>query len=449
MGEGVRENSFFYELVKSYGVSKSTKSEVKSGVKPVSPEQISSEREKSVLSLSEEGIFRERGWDRVEEFVYRKTEVLSFKAIRESYPVLRGVGGKEGGFEHSSVTALTELLGLSFSNDGSLESLTGSGKGRTILFFDTETTGLSTGAGSLIFLFGSLRAVEGNDSFVFEQIFLSDFPGELDFLNCIRPIVEEANLIVSFNGKGFDTHLLRSRFILNGMEIVFPPQVDLLYISRRLWRNLIGGCSLRDIEEKILGYERVGDIPGAEIPGVYFDYLRKREYSLVKEIFRHNKVDVISMVVLLFLVTNLFQLGVPGRLSDYALNVPVDTVSLGSFLLERGREKEAVTLLSDVFFNEGNLLAGKLLSLHYKRVGLWRRAKAIWERMLEKRSLFAAIELAKYYEHREHLYSRALSMVEDVLSWGLPFEENVKREILHRKRRLIGRLNNGSGKRVV
>ena len=56
-----------------------------------------------------------------------------------------------------------------------------------LVFYDTETTGLSGGAGNVIFLFGAAWC-EGRDLAV-EQLFLSDFPGEPEFLQAVQDLV--------------------------------------------------------------------------------------------------------------------------------------------------------------------------------------------------------------------------------------------------------------------
>ena len=76
-----------------------------------------------------------------------------------------------------------------------------------LVFYDTETTGLSGGAGSVIFLFGAAWC-KGED-LRFEQLFLSDFPGEPEFLMAVEELLRPFTAWVSYNGKTFDSHLLR------------------------------------------------------------------------------------------------------------------------------------------------------------------------------------------------------------------------------------------------
>ena len=119
-----------------------------------------------------------------------------------------------------------------------------------VLFFDLETTGLSTGAGNVVFLAGFGRFEEGR--LVVKQYFLSDFPGEREFLRALLTILTEEAVYVSYNGRGFDSHILTSRFLINRMRIAFPMHIDLLHYTRRLWKRTLGCCTLANIEEKVL-----------------------------------------------------------------------------------------------------------------------------------------------------------------------------------------------------
>ncbi|MCX7038962.1 MAG: hypothetical protein NT005_07510, partial [Spirochaetes bacterium] len=89
-------------------------------------------------------------------------------------------------------------------------------------------------------------------------------------------------------------------------------------------------------------------------------------------------------------------------------------------------------------FSRGNLDAGVELSLHHKRKGEWEKAVEIWRAMIERgRSVFAAVELAKYLEHRAHDAGQALAVVEKLSSWGLPAGARLRNDIRLRRERLM------------
>jgi uncharacterized protein YprB with RNaseH-like and TPR domain len=301
-----------------------------------------------------------------------------------------------------------------------------------LLVFDTETTGLSAGAGSFIFLMGT-GWLEG-DTACYEQIFATDFPGEPEFLNLVESRLNKAGLLVSYNGKGFDSHVLRTRFALNGRECRLGEQLDLLYWARRLWKRRLGDCSLGSIERNVLGVGRSHDIPGFEIPAVYLNYLRRGEEERLERVFEHNLQDLDSLFRLLFVINDI--------LVSERSPVEADQAALGSYLVERMDSRGAARL--EGAFNGGDIKAGRVLSIYYKRRGLWREAAAVWKRMaMETRSLFAVVELAKYHEHRRHDFEAALAWVEKALAWKLPLERSERQELARRKRRLRNKLEKG------
>ena len=294
-----------------------------------------------------------------------------------------------------------------------------------LLFFDTETTGLSGGAGTIIFLFG-VGWSEGQD-FVVEQLFLSDFPGEPEFLQAIKQLLPTDRALVSYNGRSFDAHLLRSRFLLNRIDDESWLHVDLLYHARRLWKSISSDCSLRGIESAILGVDRGEDIPGMEIPGIWYDFLRTGRPGKLDLVFDHNVTDITSLARIY---------GTLGRLLGGELAAaPVDQGALGRWLL--GPDPESGIAILQKAYEDGDSRAGQSLGLHFKREGRWDDALTVWQSAVERsHSLFASVELAKHLEHRARRPDLALRVIERLLGWELPLGEQDRREIAHRLQRL-------------
>ncbi len=294
-----------------------------------------------------------------------------------------------------------------------------------LCFYDTETTGLSGGAGTLIFLVGT-GWCEGTD-LVVEQLFLSDFPGEERLLQEVRERFARHNSFVSYNGRAFDSKLLTTRFLMNGMSFEPGPQLDLLYHARRLWRAIVGDCSLHSIEGNIIGVTRERDVPGEQVPLIYFDFLRTGKPGLLPLVFEHNLADITSLARMYAVIARL----VDGDLEA----APVDERALGKWLLS-SRQQAGLAML-EAAFARGNLDAGGELGLHHKRRGEWEKAAETWRAMIEKgRSVSAAIELAKYLEHRAHDPDQALAVVEKLSSWKLPASARLSNEISLRRERL-------------
>ena len=162
------------------------------------------------------------------------------------------------------------------------------------LFFDLETTGLSGGAGTVAFLAAFGRMVSGKLHIT--QYLLLDYPGENDFLEAsLSQFKNENSVIVTYNGKSFDSQILKTRCLMNGIK---PPEyyhADLLHPARRLWKNVIGDCSQGSIETRILGLDRSGDIPGALAPEIWFEFLKTGKHERLMGICDHNISDITGL----------------------------------------------------------------------------------------------------------------------------------------------------------
>jgi uncharacterized protein YprB with RNaseH-like and TPR domain len=167
------------------------------------------------------------------------------------------------------------------------------------LFFDLETTGLSGGAGTIAFLAAFGRPLP-NGKLRITQYLLLDYPGENDFLqNALAQLNKGESVIVTYNGKCFDSQIIKSRCLMNRVK---PPEywhVDLLHPARRLWKNIIEDCSQMSIESRILGLDRTGDIPGSLAPEIWFEFLKTGETDRLIGICDHNLSDIKGLASIL------------------------------------------------------------------------------------------------------------------------------------------------------
>ncbi len=304
------------------------------------------------------------------------------------------------------------------------------------LFYDTETTGLSGGAGNIAFLVGIGRP-EG-DHFRITQYFLRDYPGEPALLNRLKQDIAGAELFISYNGKSFDRPLLESRFLMNRMPCRMGAQLDLLYPVRSLFRNRMENCRLGTAEQELLGIHRTGDIPGADIPDIWFDFIKEGRHPDMDRVMDHNDQDILSLAVLLKSLED--------WLSDPERCPLCDAAALGRFYLDRDDPRAEAWL--EKAASGGDQRGEVLFSLYLKRRGEWERAASLWEDILSKRpSLFAALELAKYKEHRQRDYRDALRLTEFLIR-ALPAGKNKQRnEFIHRHRRLKRKLEKAVAKK--
>lgn len=303
---------------------------------------------------------------------------------------------------------------------------------RDFLFFDTETTGLSGGAGNSIFLVGLGRIMEG--SFLVDQYFLEDFPGEPTML---KAVVEgyflENTLVVSYNGKGFDMPLVSSRCVMNRISPPSPAHFDLLYPARRLWRNQLDSCSLGSLEVHILHKPRGQDIPGRDVPSRYFAFLRSKDPRLLELVFSHNLQDIRSLGDLVLHFEYL------STLSPEELISKVYCDLYGMAVLIEGRDPQKAESLLFAAAPRGDWRSLQYLSRKLKREGRWEEAMMLWSEFLEDGSFYVAVERAKYYEHHLKDYGRALQSL-SCISRDLRLSRDTQQLLEKRKNRLLRKL---------
>jgi uncharacterized protein YprB with RNaseH-like and TPR domain len=172
--------------------------------------------------------------------------------------------------------------------------------GRPAAYFDTETTGLSTGAGTVIFLAGVAR-LDGPRVTV-RQYLLPDYPYEPALLRSLVRDLAAFPRLVTYNGRTFDLPMLAARLTVHGLfreQAALPAaHDDLLPDARRLFRRPLGGARLADVESGVLGVRRASDCPGSEVPARYFGYLGGASPDILAEVLDHNFQDVVSLVLL-------------------------------------------------------------------------------------------------------------------------------------------------------
>jgi uncharacterized protein YprB with RNaseH-like and TPR domain len=174
-------------------------------------------------------------------------------------------------------------------------------------FLDTETTGLAGGAGTCAFLIGVGRIT--GEGFRVRQFFMRDHGEEASVLDALARHLAEFRVMVTYNGRAYDQPLLETRYRLNRARPPFArmEHLDLLHGARRLWKLRFESCRLVDLENQVLGFERQGDLAGALIPYVYFEYLRTRDAARMFPIFHHNAMDILTLACLTAIVPYAFR----------------------------------------------------------------------------------------------------------------------------------------------
>jgi uncharacterized protein YprB with RNaseH-like and TPR domain len=169
------------------------------------------------------------------------------------------------------------------------------GQPEDALFLDIETCGL---AGCMVFLIGLMQYREGE--LHFEQYLARDYSEEPAILRAFAGRLSDARVLVSFNGKAFDMHLIRDRAVFHsvGLPRGRVHHLDLLVESRRRWRGSVPNCRLQTLETHLCRRSRQGDIPGWAIPDEYHRFVRTGDARRIADIVHHNLLDLLTMAQL-------------------------------------------------------------------------------------------------------------------------------------------------------
>lgn len=307
-----------------------------------------------------------------------------------------------------------------------------------MVFFDTETTGLAGGNGTVAFLVGVGRVVGNN--FIVKQFLLNDYHQETSMLNEFVESLKGAKAIVTYNGKSFDAPLLKTRSILNRIELELDKyeHYDLLHACRRVYSRRIKRCKLTDIEEKILDIKRVDDIPGAEIPEIFFRYLKYKESTMLDKVIEHNLYDILALAQIAALLSKSYK-------TPCDLEYVEDKYSIARAMYLQGEmelSKELFTELKDKSNDAKSLLADIL-----KRDKQYENAIELYDELaiLSKFDTKYEIEIAKIAEHKLKDFELAIKYINSALSKTnnirlLGMECLVLDEILKRKERVEKKL---------
>jgi uncharacterized protein YprB with RNaseH-like and TPR domain len=271
-------------------------------------------------------------------------------------------------------------------------------------FLDTETTGIAGGTGTYAFLVG-VGVLEGGE-FRVHQFFMRDFAEEPQMLAALAELLKPYEVLVTYNGKSFDAPLLETRYRMTRQRVPHESMehLDLLHSARRLWKLRLQSCRLVELESAVLGYTRVGDIPGMLIPYRYFEYLKTGSMTGLAPVFHHNRLDILTLACLTALV-----LGVLGDPECAPLSQALDLYGLAGWLTRLGRPDTALEVyrraLSAELPADVSARARAEMAMIHKRAGEYEQAIPLWR---ELRTRDAAVELAKYYEHHARNYPAAM-----------------------------------------
>ncbi len=301
------------------------------------------------------------------------------------------------------------------------------GAGDRTLFIDLETTGLSGGAGTVAFLVGCGWFDMG--AFQVRQFLLTSYSAERALLSAVADCLDATSLLVSYNGKTFDVPVMETRWMFHRMPMPLESvrHFDMLHPARRLWRTRTdefdtaeSGCRLSTLERVLCDVNRVGDVPGMEIPARYFRFLRSGDARPLEPVLEHNRIDLVSLAAVTAHALRLVEHGTD-RCRDAA-----EALALGKVFERAGSVSRALACFERAADDESSHLDVRAeaiyrLGLRLRRDRRFEKAAAAWRRLLElkqgrfgRRSRllaplrqFAVEALAIHHEHRERDYEGA------------------------------------------
>lgn len=318
-----------------------------------------------------------------------------------------------------------------------------------VLFLDTETTGLHRGTGTIPFLTG-LAFFRGR-TLQIVQLFLEDQRGEGAYLDFLTDYFTRFSCIATYNGKSFDIPLLKNRMILNRRRGEAPAlHFDLLHILKRLFpARSLPGYKQKDLEGVLLDATRDDDIPGAEIPQIYFDYKKYGEDRGLTRVLHHNRLDMLGMVFLFLEAIRIYETRRPetgkSPRREHRANEALRS-GLARVLARNHRRREAIAMLEEresgltptdeefpLLYRDRLLLAGL-----YRQSHDWDDALRVYEQVAEHYHCpYARMSAARLLEHRLKEYGRAWDHTIVLLKQGVLYTEA---ELRHRLARLERKL---------
>lgn len=288
------------------------------------------------------------------------------------------------------------------------------------IYIDTETTGLAGGSGTLAFLIGIACLNQGG--LHLRQYLITQFAAEAALLTELKQALPAGHRLVSYNGKTYDLPLLTTRYRMQGMRSPLSnlPHLDLLHPVRRLFAKRWADCRLTTLEHNLLGLTRQDDLPGAEAPQAWFDYMRGGRGDKLIKVVEHNRQDILSLAAGHAAVADSIRHPLPHRM---------DMHGLGRWLAETDETTARDTLLA----HEAHLAddGRRLLAQLHRRAGCWEQAVPIWEDLAAAGCQESLERLAKYHEHVSRDLARA---------WDYARQLSHGHQIEHRRRRLAEKL---------
>ncbi len=175
-----------------------------------------------------------------------------------------------------------------------------------VIIIDIETTGLFPERNKVIV--GGLLSMDANAPAA-RQFFAETKDGEKALLEAYYPLLDAADIIISFNGDSFDIPFLNRRFAKNGIAYRIPPEksFDLYRVIRQSGFSGILPNLKQTTVERYLGIagSRTDTITGRESIELYNEYVRTGDKRMKETILLHNHDDLLQLNRLMAILKNI------------------------------------------------------------------------------------------------------------------------------------------------
>ena len=338
------------------------------------------------------------------------------------------------------------ILGF-LSRDGAFEGLDLS----TAVFLDLETTGLAGGTGTLPFLVG--LAYYRDERFNVTQFFLSEMAEEDRLIRELAQFIRDMGFksVVTYNGKAFDMPLVETRFAMHRTPCPLRglPHLDFLFSARSLWKHKHDSCRLFNLAQQIVQAERSEDIPGAEIPLRYFQYIRDGDFSLIDPILYHNQEDLLSLLGVVVAGAVLVERNRAG--AERGEDDAMDLYGVAKLFERAGDTTTSAALLEKALAGGRGLTAEvsqnarRKLSHHFKKNKDWEKALAFWQEMAAGDEVDCFRELSMYFEHTAKDHGEAIRVATEGLALAKGKSLAAEKDFEKRITRIRGKMAKGKG----
>jgi hypothetical protein len=198
------------------------------------------------------------------------------------------------------------------------------------------------------------------------------------------------------------------------------PHLDFLFSARSLWQHKYDSCRLFNLAQEIVQAERSEDIPGAEIPLRYFQYIRSGDFSLIDPILYHNQEDLLSLLGVVVAGAVLVERN--RAAVEKGQGDPMDLYGVAKLFERAGDAATSAALLEKALAGgsgltaEVSIVARKKLSHHFKKNKDWDKALPFWQEMAAGEEVDCFRELAMYFEHTAKDLDQAIRVATEGLA---------------------------------